>query len=309
MSEENSGSAPAEESAPIDSNTDQGISQENSAEDIQAAVESGDLSPKEAQKLIKKFDLKIKGQTISKEYDLSDDNFLRNQFQLAEVAKQEMQSSAELKKAYAREIERWKANPEEVMRELGLDPDEWSERRINSRIEELKKSPEQLASEKYQKDLEAAHKRVKQLEEEKNSAERSKLEQQALVGLEQEIDTALAGHKTLPNSKETKRQIAEAMHWAMGNGFPDVTASDVIPMVEKEMRDRLNQLYDDMPDEALDSYISKKTQDRMRKKRLASSPVVPSVNAVKPTTQSNKASQPEAPRQRESAKDFFRKRS
>lgn len=304
MSEESSG---ADSSAPIESNTDSSGSQENSAADIQAAVESGDLSPKEAQKLIKSYELKVRGKTISREYDLSDDNFMKNQFQLAEMAKQEMQSSAELKKAYAREIERWKANPDEVMRELGLDPDEWSERRIQGRIEEMKKSPEQLASEKYQKDLAEAREQVKKLEEEKNQSERSKLEQQALSSLEVEIDTALAGHKSLPNSQDTKRQIAEAMHWAMNNGFPDVTASDVIPMVEKDMRDRLNRLYDDMPDEALDSYISKKTQDRMRKKRLASSPVVPSVNAVKPTAQGNKGLlQSEAPKQRESAKDFFR---
>ena len=303
MSEESSG---ADSSAPIESNTDSGGGQDNSAADIQAAVDSGDLTPKEAQKLIKSYELKVRGKTISREYDLSDDNFMKNQFQLAEMAKQEMQSSAELKKAYAREIERWKANPDEVMRELGLDPDEWSERRIQGRIEEMKKSPEQLASEKYQKDLAEAREQVKRLEEEKNQSERSKLEQQALSSLEVEIDTALAGHKSLPNSQDTKRQIAEAMHWAMNNGFPDVTASDVIPMVEKDMRDRLNRLYDDMPDEALDSYISKKTQDRMRKKRLASSPVVPSVNAVKPTAQGNKGAQVEAPRQKESAKDFFR---
>jgi uncharacterized protein YdaU (DUF1376 family) len=309
MSDESSGSAPAE-SAPEQNNTSGENSQANSspAGEIQAAVESGEISQAEANKLIKTYQLKVRGQTKDVQVDLSDDNFMKNQLQLAEMSKMSMQEVAEIKKAYAREMDRWKSNPEEIMRELGLDPDEWSEKRIQKQIEQLKKSPEQLASEKYQKDLEEARSQVKKLEEEKAHAERSKLEQQALVGLEQEIDTALAGHKTLPNSKETKRQIAEAMHWAMGNGFPEVTAADVIPMVEKDMMDRFNSYYDEMPDEALERYISKKTQDRLRKKRLASSPAVPSVNAVKPTVQGNKTPQAEAPRERINAKDFFRKK-
>jgi len=309
MSEE-SGQPSSDSVAPIEDNTSGEISQENSAEnEIAAAAEAGEISQAEAQKLIKKYQLKVKGQTIEKEIDLSDDDFIKNQLQLAEMSKMSMQESAELKKAYARELERWKQDPWAIMQELGLDPDDLSERRIQSRIDEMKKTPEQLASEKYQRDLEEAHKRVKQLEEEKQLAERSQLEQQALVGLESEIDQALSGHKTLPNSKEVRKNIADAMLWAINNGFPDATASDVVPLVEKEMMERLNSLYDDLPDEALDKFISKKTQDRMRKKRLGNAPAaVPSVNAVKPTTQSIKGNSPvsKAP-EKIRAKDFFRK--
>jgi hypothetical protein len=95
------------------------------------------------------------------------------------------------------------------------------------------------------------------------------------------------------------------MLWAMNNGFEDVTADDVVPLVEQEMRSELGRLYDEMPEDALETFIGKKNIDRLRKKRVASVKV-PSVNEIKQTAQSIKASEQKQSSQRIGSKDFFR---
>lgn len=317
MSEEAGASAPIAESAAAPAES----SQANTSTSEQSTQASGNLSPeaqvaealengdqKEAQRLIKKFDLKVRGKTISKEIDLSDDEFLKNQLQLAEVAKLEMQNSAELKKAYQKEMERFKAQPWEVLKELGFDPDELAEQRIQSRIEEMKKSPEQLEQEKLREELRLAREEAKRIKEEKDAIEMQKLQEQAAIQINEEISNAIAAHKSLPNSKYVQKRVADSMLWAMNNGYEDVTAEDVIPLVEQEMRAEMSQLYDEMPEELLEQFIGKKNIERMRKKRVAAVKV-PTVNDIKPTVQSNKAS--EASRREEEAKrvaarDFFK---
>ena len=104
------------------------------------------------------------------------------------------------------------------------------------------------------------------------------------------------------------KRVADSMLWAMNNGFHDVTAEDVVPLVEKEMRDELNSLYDELPDEALEAYVGRKTTERLRKRRVAAVKTPASVAAVKPTAASLAAS-PEANRPKSSpvrSKDFFR---
>lgn len=283
--------------------------EQNSAAGIEEALEAGDLTPKEAQKLMKKFDLKVKGQTVSREYDLSDENFLKNQFQLAEVAKLEMQNSAELKRAYQKEMERFKAKPWDVLKELGFDPDELAQARIEQRIEEMKKSPEQLEQEQLREELKQAREEAKRIREEKEELETKKFQEQALIQVNDEISSAITKYGKLPNTKYVQQKVAQQLVWAMNNNYEDATAEDVMEIVEHEMRQEMSEIYDQMPEEALEQFIGKKNIDRMRKRRVAAAKV-PSTNDIKQTALSNKAN--ESARRSEAAnpipaKDFFKK--
>lgn len=283
----------------------EGISQAQEAE-IQEAIDNGDA--KEAQRLIKKYELKVRGKTISKEVDLSDDDYVKNQFQLAEVSKQAMQESAELKKAYQKELERFRANPWEVLEELGLNPDELAESRIHQRIEEMKKSPEQIRAEQREKELFEAREEAKRLKAEKADLENQKLQEQASIQLKDEISQAIAKTKTLPNNKYVEKRVADSMLWAMQNGFEDVTAEDVVTLVEQEMRQELSELYDQMPEDVLEHFIGKKTIERMRKRRVAQVRQAPSVNDIKQTALAAKAADEARPREKNHvrSKDFFK---
>jgi Txe/YoeB family toxin of Txe-Axe toxin-antitoxin module len=92
---------------------------------IQDAVENGELSQAEANKLIKKFQLKVRGKVIEREIDLGDEDYLKNQFQLAEAAKLSMQEKAELEKRFEQILQSGKQDPMKFIQEaFGLDPDE-----------------------------------------------------------------------------------------------------------------------------------------------------------------------------------------
>lgn len=322
MSEGSSGSAPAaqasapvESAAPVDNSTNVQASQGENGQsapdisDIQDAVENGELSASEAKSLIKKYKLKIRGQEKEVEVDLGNDDFIRDQLQLAEVSKRSMQEAAELKKAYMREMERLRSDPMSVLAELGLDPEEVSAGFIQKKIEEMKKSPEQLASEKLARELEEARAEAKKLKEEKEQAEMSKLQEQAVKTLNDEIDKAISGHKKLPNSPLVRKKIADTMLWAMNNGHGDVTAEDVVPLVEKELRGELSSLFDGLgDDDALEDWIGRERISKMRKKRIAAAKPVPGLADVKPTAAAMKSQvQESAPAQKIKAKDLFRR--
>lgn len=308
-------SAPAESSQEQSSASEQGSQAESSgsveaaAEQLQEAVDNGEISQSEANKLIKKFQLKVDGKVVEKEVDLSDEDYVKQMLQLAEVSKSRMSETAQIKKAFQAEMGRLKQDPWSVMKDLGLDPDELAEMRIQQRIEEMKKSPEQLAQEKIQKELQEAREEARRLKEEKEQLEMSKLQEQAAVQLEEEIMGALDGHRTLPKSQYVVKRIADSMLWAMNNGFGDVTAEDVVPLVEKEMRDELNRFMDEMPEDLMEKYIGQRNIDRLRKRRVsAAKAAIPSVNDIKPTNKSLAAEKaPEKSKQKIPARDFWKK--
>jgi hypothetical protein len=319
MSEQSA--APAAESASPEASQEQSseVSQESqgessspveaAAEQLQEAVENGEISQKEANKLIKKFQLKVDGKTVEREIDLSDEDYIKQMLQLAEVSKSRMSETANIKKAFQSEMGRLKQDPWAVMKDLGLDPDELAEMRIQQRIEEMKKSPEQVAQEKIQKELQEAREEARKLKEEKEQLEMSKLQEQAAVQLEDEIMGALNGHRTLPQSQYVVKRIADSMLWAMNNGFGDVSAEDVVPLVEKEMRDELNRFMDEMPEDLMEKYIGQRNIDRLRKRRVsAAKAAVPSVNDIKPTNRALASEKkPESSKQKIPARDFWKK--
>jgi len=309
--------APAAESAVSAENNSTQVPQsqgqngqaDQAVQEIQDAVEAGEISEAQAAKMVKKLELKVRGKTITKEIDLSDEQYLKEQLQLAEVAKMEMQSGAELRKAYQREMERLRSDPFSVLQELGLDPEELSTGYISKKIEEMKKSPEQIEKERYQKELETAKERLKKLEQEREEAEMSRYTEQAKSQLNEEVDKAIQAHKSLPNHPLVRKRIFDEMKWAMDQGFNEVTAEDVLPIVHKQMRSELSDLYDSMPDDALEDWIGKKTIERQRKSRLSAKKVA-NLNDVKPTAASVKQPKEEesAPKKKISAKEFFRGR-
>lgn len=316
-------SAPAEASgAPVENSTNGNNQQveaksapaqgetNNQIDAIQEAAENGEISQAEANKLIKKFQLKVRGKTIEKEVDLSDEEYIKNQLQLAEVSKLSMQEKAELEKKFEQILQNGKLDPMKFIQDaFGLDPDELAAMHIEKKIEHLKKSPEVLEKERIQAELQAAREEAKKLKEEKETAEMSKLQQEQLVTLQTEISKAITAHTKLPDTKYVQKKMADAMLWAANNGFDDVTADDVAPLVEHEMRQELNALYDLMPEEVLESYVGRKNIERLRKSKIAKAKEVPSVNAIKPTsTPKEETSKKSADQQKMDAKRFWRGR-
>lgn len=296
----------SENSGEISANSGQASGEINA---IQEAVDSGEISQKEANKLIKKFQLKVRGKTIEREVDLSDEDYIRQQLQLAEVSKLSMQEKAEMEKRFEQILMGGKQDVARFMKEaFGIDPDDWAAAHIEKKIEHLKKSPEVLEKERIQAELQAAREEAKKLKEEKEMAEMSKLEQEALSSLQTEISKAITAHTKLPDTKLVQKKMADAMLWAANNGFNDVTADDVAPLVEHEMREELNGLFELMPEDTLEAYFGRKNVDRLRKSKIAKAKEIPSVNAIKPTGAKPAETPKQSDQQKIDAKRFWRGR-
>ena len=310
MSEENSSPESAEaqtEEAPAEESQEYGeAAPEGQLQDVVETALANGASEKEVKSLIREYQLKVNGKTINKKIDLSDENGLRNELQLAAAARQSMQEASNLKKLYEKEVGRLKSNPWEVLQELGMDPDELAELRIQARIEEMKKSPDQIERERIQKELTAAREEARQLKEERESENFEKMKQQAAVQIESEIESALDAYKSLPKSRHIVKRIADSLLWAMDKGFENVTAEDVMPMVEKEWKEEMNRLMDDSSEDILEQMIGQRNIERMRAKRLAGMNQAPkSASSIKSTSASIQK-QAEKPAEKMKQRDFFK---
>lgn len=284
-------------------------SSSDSNQELQEAVEdaiANGASEKEVKNLIKEFQLKVNGKVINKTIDLSDETALKNELQLSAAARQAMQEAANLKKLYESEVNRLKQDPFSVLAELGLDPDQLAEMRIQQRIEEMKKSPEQVEREKIQMELQAAREEARRLKEEREAEQFEKLKEEAAAQIEVEIEQALDAHKTLPKSRHIVKRIADSMLWAMNNGY-DVSAEDVMPLVEKEWREEMSRLMDDSPEDVLEQLIGQRNIERLRAKRLnaMNTSGIKTASSVKPTVASVQK-QEEQKREKIKQRDFFR---
>lgn len=276
-------------------------------EEVEEALENG-ASEEEVQEMIQEFKLKVNGKTVTKKIDLKDREAVTREMQMAAAGRQSMQELAELRKKYESDLARLKNDPWSVLQELELDPDEMAERRLQDRVNELKKSPEQIEREKLSRELNEARKREADAKQRLEQLEMSRLEEQANVEIQEEIDDALSAYSKLPNVPRVRQKIADAMLWSMDNGFGNVRVEDVLPSVEDELRSEFNNLFDQLPEETMEHWIGKKNSERMRQKRLAAakraSTTPQKVKATTDAQKQNEESKREA--KRVSSKEFFK---
>lgn len=298
-----------DESADVEASADEGV-QAETAEELQAeveeAIEAG-ASEQEVKNMIKEFQLKVGGKTYTKKLDLNNEEELQRELQMAMAGRQAMQQKAELEKIYEQEIRRLQDNPWEVLQELGFDPLELSESKLREFVEEQQKSPEQLERERIERELIQARQEAEDLKRRQEEMEFAKLQEQAAVELESEIQEALDAHTTLPRSPKTVMRIADALLWANDNGFPDARVTDVLPMVEDDIKREMQDFFNMLPEDMFEAYINQQNLERYRKSRIPKKKAPNNVNNIKPTSDSiKKESEEKKEVKKMSAKDFFR---
>lgn len=286
----------------------------NSEAELQEAVESAvanGASKEEVKNMIRKFKLKVDGKEVEREIDLSDEEFLKNQLQLAEVSRKRMQENAEMKKLFEQEIGRLQNKEElwKVMQELGHNPDDLVREYMEERIKEQEMSPEEKERIKLQKEIEEYRKKEKELREQAEKAQMSKLEQEAAMQLDEEIDQALSANTSLPKTPFVVKRIADTLLWAINNGHKDATVEDVVPVVENEISREMGDYFDSLPEEALERVVRKKNLERLRKKRLDRSKSKPkTLSSVNEVTKDKKSSDTPKEEKHISINDFLGKK-
>lgn len=243
---------------------------------LQQAVDAG-ANDKQLKQMIKEFDLKVNGKSVKHTMDFSDEEAVKRELQKAYAFNDVSQEYATVRKQLNAKIAEWKNNPEQALQDLGIDPLEYAEKRINKEVEELKKDPQQKALEEAQRKLDAYAAKEKEAQERHEQSEREREDSEALSVLKQEITQALDKHPYIKPTELTERRVADMMaHYS--HKFPNITAEQVIPHVENEMKAEFNALLEALPDDYLEKFFGKNAIDKLAKKFTKSAPV-----AKKPT--------------------------
>ena len=243
-------------------------------EESEPAKEATDPVSKEMDKAIasmkKKLKLKVDGEEIEEEIDLADEDRLKRELQKARAFDRRAPEYANFKKQVDQLIEMLQKDPASVLSQMGHNIDDLAEGHLKRRIEEAKKSPEQIAREKMEKELKEAKEEAERLKKEKETAELEKLRNQHASMIEKDIKSALDKADTiLPKQNPwVLREIAKTMLMAMKSGHTSVSVADVIPFVETQFRDDLKSMFDIFPEEVIEKVVGKNNLDRIRKKRI-----------------------------------------
>lgn len=275
--------------------------------DLQDAVEEaieGGATEEQVQEMIEEFVLKVNGKEVIKKIDLNDKEAIKNELQMAHAGRGAMQRSRELEKAYEDALADLRNRPLDVLSELGLDVDQLTKGHLEAQIEEMKKSPEQLAQEKYEKDLQAAREAERKYKEELERVQYEQLLAEEDAALEKDITGALDAYTSLPDSPMVRQKIAETMVWAIENGYDDVSAKDVLPTVEKELQKQQEEFFGNMPVEFIERFLGKRNIEKMRENRIAKAKTTPTSQSVTETAKEPKKE--EKKRKKMTAKEYFK---
>lgn len=251
------------------------------------AVEDG-ASDKEIKQMIKEFELKVNGKTIKRSIDLSNEDQIKRKMQEAEAFGEVSKEYATVRNQLNAKIAAWKNDPEMALRDLGIDPLDYAEKRIAKEVEELKKDP--LQKEMEEKDRKIAEYMAKEKadKERAEAAEIEKKDQEALAFLKQEIYDALAKHPYIKPTEMSERRVADMMaHYSVK--FPEITAEQVLPHVEAEMKAEFNALIESLPEEYVEKFLGKNAIEKLSKKFTKPAPPIKkappvTVNQVKTAT-------------------------
>jgi len=281
-------------------------------EAVQEAVANG-ASKKEVEKMISKFSLKVNGKTIEKEFDLSDKVAMQKELQMAAAGREAMQVKAEYEKALNTLVTRLKEDPLALAEELGLDADEMAALRLQKKLDEAKKSPEQIEFEKMQKEIEAYRRKEQERDSQLKEAEARKIQEDAIKELDEEIEQALNAYTSLPKGSPIVMDlIAKNLNWAMDNfdkfGFDkpeDVRVEHILPSVEKDLTKYMNKFFEDIPMDLYNKYLGNKASENMRQQRIKSAKKVNNISNVEKTTATQTAEK-KVDGPKISLKDFMR---
>lgn len=294
MSDTNS-AAPAE--AQVDSlesqvqEVEQTIDGDNAEEVVEAEAAPAQEPTKEEvkaqiQEMKKKLKLKVDGREIEEEIDLNNEDYLREMLQKGKSADSKFQKASQMEKEMRQLIKLFQEDPETALMKMGHDPDALMEKRIERRIKEMEMSPEQKKLAELEAQLKEKETKLKEIEEQKQEAEKARIQEEFSRKLDIEITDALKSSK-LPKSPYVIQRLANTMIQAVQMGYEDVSASDVLPIIEKQIQAEIQDMFGAMPEDVIEAMLGQNVSEKLRKHRLAKMKKAPeTTSSVKATGKS-----------------------
>lgn len=272
------------------------------AEDVED--DGSDLPPEKNEKP-RKHKLNVKGKEVE-----VDDKELLKRAQMGFAADEKWQEAAKMKKQVEGFINLLQKDPASALEKMGFNVDELAEQRIQQRIEEMKKSPEQLELEKLRREHEAI---LSERERERQQSHEQKLKQmqsEFAVQVETEIMQALDNPDFgLPKSPYFVKRIADVLIYDINkNKKQTISAAKAAEIVRDEVKSEWQEVYQLSPDEVFEQMVGKDRLNKYRRSKIKKVPPTHNINDVKQTgTTEIKNTTTEKPKDKLRSKDFFKK--
>lgn len=301
-----------EVSASSSENSEEIDTSEATDEELEEVVDSEEASEEEKveakQELKKRLKLKVNGKEVEKEIDFNDEDSLRELLQKGYAADERFQQASSLEKQMKQFAQLIQQDPLKALEAAGHDMDKIAEAYMEQRIKDMQKSPEQKRLEELEKQIEAERQKSEKLENERQQAEQARAQEEYSRQLDDEITTALSSSE-LPKSPYVVKRIAENLMLAMDEGYEDVTVEQILPIVEKQIKGEIRQMFEAMPEEVIEKTLGNNVSEKLRKRRLQrQKKVVTKGSDVKSTGQSEmKKAEQSKESKKVNAKDFFSK--
>lgn len=320
MADTPSSSAPAApvSSAPAatQSSAPQGLSETGSVPSEAAIDSNPTLTPTqkvEAKKMIRSLKLKIDGQEYNEElpFEMEDTpqnrDYMSKQLQMSKVAQKRMGEKAQLEKEVTQFIELMKKDPRKALNNFGVDVKKLAAEVVEEEIANSSKSPEQLQIEQYQRELAEIKEKQKQEQEDYTKKEFERAQEQAYISYENQMSEALEGSE-LPKSPYVVKKMADYMLLGVQNGI-DVTARDVLPLVQEEIINDIKAMAQAMPAETLEKLFGGDIMKKIRKSNVAKAKAGGAAVGAKAAIKDVGAIKVEAPKEpvkKQTIKEFFK---
>lgn len=240
------------------------------------------------QKNLKKLKLKVDGQEIEQEIDMNDEEAIREELQMARVARKRMQEYSDLQKEVVKFVDDLKKNPRKALSNpnIGVDVKELAARIIEEEIAESRKSPEQIEREKLQAELQLMKEEREREKNEDQARQMERLKDQEFERIDIQIDQALQT-TDLPKEPYVVKKIAEYMLLGFQEG-KDVSPADVLPLVREEILSDIRHLAEVLPEDALQEIFGDVIK-KVRKANVAKAKQKVAVGTVKAADIAKKA--------------------
>lgn len=284
-----------------------------SAPDAEAQPQTPAEAKAEEKKVVaelkRKLKLKVDGREFEEEVDLGNEEYLREQLQLAKVARKRMSEYSSLEKQVDMLFDKLK-DPK-ALREVLTHPDIGHDLKklaaeiIEEEIENSKKTPEQLRAEKAEAELKRIMDEREKEKQEARQREIQMLEEKAFEQYNASMDRAIQ-KANLPDSPYVVRKLADYMMEAVRNGI-DVSPEDVIGLVNDDITRDIQELFKVAPVELIEKLVGKDKLKEVRKKSIAAAkdPAIAAAISGKKIPDVAKASEEPKPSEKKTIKQLF----
>lgn len=290
----NSG-APAAPSADTNSNSQQNTSitsgsVQSTAQGAQQVLSNPNASPQakaQAVKQLKSLKIKVDGQEYEERlpFDMPDTpearDWMVKNLQMSKVANKRMGEKAQLENEVREFLTELKNNPKKLLSNstYGVDLKKLAAQMIEEEIANAAKSPEQLAKEALENELNDLKEQRKRDKSENEARESERATQMAYEQYDTQMTQTLE-KSDLPKSPYVIKKMADYMLMGLKEGL-DVTPDDVLPLVREEILEDIRQMAQAMPLETIEKLFGGDILTKIRKKNVSRAKSQPQTPAAR----------------------------